>query len=141
MRHYLILFGVSFASATIFPGGSEAYFYYVMKNKAVVLPIVLVATIGNTMGSFINYWLGRWAGIYLYRKPIGFSRKAIRKAKRRFKRWGSMALFLSFLPIVGDPITAVAGLLNYPLVKFFFWVLLGKLVRYGSLAVVYLYVA
>ncbi|MDH5717987.1 MAG: DedA family protein [Spirochaetia bacterium] len=124
------LFTLSFLSATLLPGGSEAYVFYLIKNDAYFLQTIFIATIGNTLGGFTNYVIGRWGKQLLYSKWFGFDRRKLRKARFFFHKRGQFALFFAFLPIIGDPITAVAGVLEYSISKFFFWVFLGKMFRY-----------
>ena len=93
--------------------------------------VLVVATFGNTLGALLNYAVGR-VGVrlvavrWLRRDPQGLAR-----AGRLYARWGAPLLLLSWLPVVGDPLTAVAGALGTPLPAFLFWVALGKLFRYA----------
>ncbi|MDH5720683.1 MAG: DedA family protein [Spirochaetia bacterium] len=128
------LFTLAFLSATLLPGGSEAYLYYLIENKNNIPLIIIVATIGNTLGAFLNYLIGRWAKPLLYHKWIGFKRRTLLKARFIFRKRGSYILFFAFLPIIGDPITAVAGILEYSITRFFLWVFLGKMIRYSVIA-------
>lgn len=126
-------------SATFFPGGSETYLYYLLGKNENIFLLIFVATGGNTLGSLFNYSLGRWGRRFLLSRIFGFTRISLRKARRRFKKWGALMLFLSFLPIIGDPVTAIAGLMTYPVRNFLFWVYLGKLVRYSLVAVIFIW--
>ena len=128
---YLGLFVVSFLAATLLPLGSEAAVALLPALGYEPVAVLAVATAGNTLGALLNYAVGR-AGArlvatrWLRREPEGLAR-----AGRLYARWGAPLLLLSWLPAVGDPLTAVAGAAGTPLPAFLFWVALGKLVRYA----------
>ena len=126
---YLQVFLAGFLSATLLPGGSEfLVFHYAARNNFIFL--VIFATIGNVAGSFFNYILGRWFSRLLNNKWIGQNHEKLRKAEFLFNKWGSGILFFSFLPIIGDPLTMVAGILKYSIPGFLVWVTAGKALRY-----------
>ena len=133
-----ILFLVSLGSATLLPGGSEAYFLYKLhESPSLIYLSLFVASLGNTIGSFINYILGKYLRDFAIKKAY-FKKKSIEKATLFFKKYGFISLLLSWTPIFGDPITFVAGILRYSWYKFLAIVFMAKFVRYGVLA--YLYV-
>ncbi len=98
--------------------------------------LLVFATTGNTLGSVINYFLGKygtsWAMKKKYIKPLH-----VNKAKGYFDRFGSFALLLAWTPIIGDPITFVAGILRYNFWKFLVLVFISKLFRYAFLLYMY----
>jgi membrane protein YqaA with SNARE-associated domain len=118
------IFVVAFVSATLLPMGSEpAVFGFVKLNPEQFWLAIAVATVGNTLGGVVDYWLGYGA------------HEAVAKGKRTrylgwFERFGPKALFFSWLPVVGDPLCAVAGWLKLPFWRSVFWMAIGKLLRY-----------
>ena len=123
---YLILFFSAFISATLFPLGSEALLIYDIKEGYNIYFLVIVATIGNSLGSLLNYFLGLKGEEYLVEKKL-INEKVILKSKSYFDKYGSISLLFSWLPIIGDPITFVAGILKYDLKKFIVLVVIAKL--------------
>ena len=130
---YLILFFSAFISATLFPLGSEALLIYDIKEGYNIYFLVIVATIGNSLGSLLNYFLGLKGEEYLVEKKL-INEKVILKSKSYFDKYGSISLLFSWLPIIGDPITFVAGILKYDLKKFIVLVVIAKLSRYIFIA-------
>jgi membrane protein YqaA with SNARE-associated domain len=130
---YLVLFFSALISATLFPLGSEALLIYDIKEGYNIYLLVLVATIGNTLGSIINYFLGLKGEEYLIGKNF-LKEKYIIKSKYYFDKYGSISLLFSWLPIIGDPITFVAGILKYDFKKFLILVFIAKLLRYLVIA-------
>jgi membrane protein YqaA with SNARE-associated domain len=130
---YLVLFISAFISATLFPLGSEALLIYDIKEGYNIYLIVIVATVGNSLGSLLNYFLGLKGEEYLVEKKI-LNKKMIIRSKSYFDKYGSISLLFSWLPIIGDPITFVAGILKYNLKKFIVLVIIAKLSRYLFIA-------
>jgi len=129
---YLSLFFVSFISATLFPMGSEAVLLYDLSLGYSLFLLWLVATTGNTLGSLLNYWLGLKGEVFLEKRGY-LSGEKMQKAYRRFEKWGGWVLLLSWMPIIGDPLTFIAGVLRYDLRKFVMIVSLAKGMRYAVL--------
>jgi len=126
---YLYLFFIAFLSATVLPLGSEALLLYDLSLDLNVYLLFLAATIGNTVGSVGNYYLGLKGETFLARKKILKKEKVI-KTKRIFDKYGGYSLLFSWVPIIGDPITIVAGMLRYNIKKFIYLTLISKGVRY-----------
>jgi membrane protein YqaA with SNARE-associated domain len=122
------LFFVALVSATLLPMGSEpAVFGLIKLNPALFWAAILVATIGNALGGAINWWLGFGAK----RAYEGYKRSATQaKALAWLQRLGPRACFFAFLPIIGDPLTTVAGWLRLPFWPCFFYGAAGKFLRY-----------
>mgnify|MGYP006335702005 FL=1 len=135
---YLILFISAFISATLFPLGSEALLIYDIKEGYNIYFLVIIATIGNSLGSIFNYFLGLKGEEYLIRKKL-LSEKMILKLKNYFDKYGFYCLLFSWLPIIGDPLTFVAGILKYDLKKFVIIITLAKFLRYLFIALVVIY--
>ena len=130
---YLVLFASALISATLFSLGSEALLIYDIKEGYNLYLLIAVATIGNTLGSVINYFLGLKGEEYLISKNF-LKEKYIIKSKYYFDKYGSISLLFSWLPIIGDPITFVAGILKYDFKKFLVLVFIAKLSRYLFIA-------
>ncbi|RXJ58108.1 YqaA family protein [Candidatus Marinarcus aquaticus] len=129
---YITLFFSALISATLFPLGSEALLIYDVQQGHAITLLLIVATAGNTLGSCINYWLGLKGEDYLEHK--GYIKKAtLQKYQNFFYKYGGYSLLLSWMPIIGDPLTFIAGVLKYPFKWFFLLVLIAKFVRYALL--------
>jgi membrane protein YqaA with SNARE-associated domain len=126
---FIALFWTSFASATLLPGGSEVLFLYLLNEKLNPFILFISATIGNTLGSFVNYLLGKYAVDFALRKNY-MTQKHLQKATVLFDKYGAWTLLLSWLPIIGDPLTLVAGVAHYRWWKFLLIVGFAKMVRY-----------
>jgi len=126
---FLSLFLTSFASATLLPGGSEALFVYLLSEHLNPILLLVVATIGNTLGSFVNYILGKYATDFALSKGY-MKEKHLQKATSLFEKYGAWSLLFSWLPIIGDPLTFVAGIVRYAWWKFVIIVCFAKLARY-----------
>ncbi|MFM2343002.1 MAG: hypothetical protein RLZZ592_2655 [Pseudomonadota bacterium] len=123
------VFVVSLISATLLPLGSEpAVFGLVKLDPALFWPAVGVATAGNTIGGAITWWMGfgaEKAYEQMHAGPV-----AEHRALRLLRRFGPRACLLSWLPVVGDPLCAVAGWLRLPFWPCVFWMAVGKFGRY-----------
>lgn len=126
---YLILFTTAFISATLFPLGSEALLIYDITQGYNIYLLLFFATFGNSLGSVVNYFLGLKGEEYLINKKL-LNEKYILKAKTYFDKYGSWSILFSWLPIIGDPITFVAGVLKFDFKKFLVLVVIAKLSRY-----------
>lgn len=127
------LFGSALLSSTLFPGGSEALLLYRLHAGAEPVASVATATAGNVLGSLITYAMGRFGRAAVAPR----SQKAaqhLARAEAWFKRFGRPSLLLAWLPIVGDPLCLVAGVLRVGVPVFLLLVTLGKLGRYAVLA-------
>mgnify|MGYP001197234529 CR=1 FL=1 len=123
------LFLSAFISSTIAPGGSEAVLaYLVSSQRYAVEQLVLVATIGNSLGALTTWWLGLWAA-KKYPAENCLPNKH-QKSLSTVKRWGSWALLLSWLPIVGDGLCFAGGWLKLSLLSSFLAIFFGKALRY-----------
>ncbi|MBP9489924.1 MAG: DedA family protein [Aliarcobacter sp.] len=132
---YFILFITALISATLFPLGSEALLIYNIKEGYNIYLLLLFATLGNSLGSVINYFLGLKGEEYLLKKSL-IKEKYIIKSKVYFDKYGAWSILFSWLPIIGDPITFVAGILKYDFKKFLFLVIIAKFSRYLFLVLI-----
>jgi membrane protein YqaA with SNARE-associated domain len=130
---YLVLFISALISATLFPLGSEALLIYDIKQGYNLYFLIFVATLGNSFGAVINYFLGLKGEEYLVKKNF-IKEKYIIKSKYYFDKYGGFSLLFSWLPIIGDPITFIAGTLKYEFKRFLILVVIAKFSRYLFLA-------
>lgn len=127
---YITLFTVAFLSATLLPLGSEALLLYDISQNYSLCLVWIFATVGNTLGSMFNYWLGLKGEDYLERKGH-LSAKKMETARGFFDRFGGGTLLLSWVPIIGDPLTFIAGVLRYNFKCFVLIVTVAKGTRYA----------
>ena len=133
------VFIVSFVSATLLPLGSEpAVFGLVKLNPSLFWPAVLVATAGNTLGGAFTWWNGYGAERAYER--FKHSKPPNARALRWLQRLGAKACLLSFLPVVGDPLCAVAGWLKLPFWPCVAYMAIGKFGRYLVMTVLLVWV-
>ena len=128
------LFAAAFVGATLVPVSSEAAFVGAVLAGLAPLPALAWATAGNTLGCVVNYALGRWG-----RDRVGPRLQASRAGRRALgwlERWGLGALWLSWLPVVGDPLTLAAGLARVRFAWFLPLVAGLRLARYAALLAV-----
>ena len=130
---YLTLFISGFVAATLFPASSEVLLVTLQQQGYTPWLLWLAATSGNTLGSCVNWWLGRELLRFQHRRWFPVSEKALGRASRQFTRFGLWSLLFSWLPIVGDPLTLIAGVLRVRFWVFLVLVSLGKGARYGLL--------
>ena len=127
---YLTLFTVAFLSATLFPLGSEGLLLYDISQNYSLTLLWFFATTGNSLGSMVNYWLGLKGEAYLKNKGYLSSKKR-EKATVFFAKYGGWTLLLSWVPIIGDPLTFIAGVLRYNFKWFTLLVTVAKGTRYA----------
>jgi len=127
---YFGLFIVSFLGASLVPLATEAFVLGMPGLGYNVWIVTLIAVIGNYLGNLFNYYVGMKGTDFVLSRYVKIKEETWQRAERMYERWGPIALFFSWVPIIGDPLTAVAGALHLDLGTFTFWVLLGKVVRY-----------
>jgi membrane protein YqaA with SNARE-associated domain len=131
------VFVVSFVSATLLPLGSEpAVFGLIKINPDLFWPAILVATVANTLGGGVSWWMGLGAH-KVVDKARGYQTDV--RALNWLKRFGAKACLLSWLPVVGDPLCAVAGWLKLPFWPCLAYMAVGKFFRYLFMTSVLLY--
>lgn len=126
---YLILFFSAFLSATLLPLGSEALLVYNLKEGYNLYILLFVATLGNSLGSVVNYYFGLKGEEFIVKKRL-IKEKYLQISKKYFDKFGAISILFAWLPIIGDPITFVAGVLKYNFKKFLFLVIISKFSRY-----------
>ncbi|MDE0800851.1 MAG: DedA family protein [Rhodospirillaceae bacterium] len=126
------VFCTAFLAATILPFSSELVVATAMADERVHLVALWAsATAGNTLGAVVNYWLGRGATRYQDKQWFPASQTQMDKAEAWFNRYGIWSLLLTWIPIGGDALTVIAGLLRIRLDIFVIFVGLGKGARYA----------
>lgn len=131
---YLGLFIAAFLAATILPLSSELVLTALLLNGLSPTYLVIIATIGNVLGSLTNYGLGYWASKTIIQRWLRMSENEFVRAEERFKKYGIVALLFAWVPIIGDPLTVMAGILRIRLLWFLVLVTTGKFLRYYILA-------
>ena len=122
------VFAIAFISATLLPLGSEpVVFGIVQLNPEMFWPVVLVATVGNTLGGAVTWWMGY--GAHRVADKYGTSSHHVR-ALAWLEKMGPRACLLAWLPLVGDPLCAVAGWLKMPFWPCVAYMAMGKFARY-----------
>jgi membrane protein YqaA with SNARE-associated domain len=125
------LFLLAFSAATLLPGGSEVGLLAMSAMSTYSdMTLLAVASVGNILGSVLNYWLGRAALRYQERKWFPVSPALLVKSQGWCSRWGQWAVLLAWVPIIGDPITVAAGVMRMNFARFLFLVTLSKTLRY-----------
>ncbi|BBM00587.1 YqaA family protein [Microbulbifer sp. GL-2] len=135
------LFFSAFLAATILPLSSEVVLTILLLNGLSAPTLIIVATAGNVLGSLTNYALGYWASLGVVKRWFKISEDEFLQAEQRFKKYGMLSLCFAWVPIIGDPLTIMAGILRVPLLWFFLLVTLGKLLRYIFISYIVLNVA
>jgi len=137
---YAGLFLVSFLAATILPAQSELGLAGLILSESYSIGVlILVASLGNTLGALINWFLGRGIHRFHDRKWFPIKPKQLEKATHWYRRYGRWSLLLSWMPIIGDPLTLAAGVLREPVVSFLLLVALAKTARYVTVAAIALH--
>jgi len=128
---YLILFGSAFLAATILPFYSEAVLLLMLSEGHSPALLLAAATVGNTLGSLMNWVLGRYLLHFQDRKWFWFSEKQISRAQTWFQKRGVWSLLFAWLPIGGDALTLIAGIMRVRVSLFLLLVAIGKMARYA----------
>jgi len=131
---YPALFIVSFLAATIVPLGSEWLLALQVAAGGTIATLVAVATIGNLLGALTTYWIGLQGGSWLIRRVLRISADQQGRAELFFSRYGAWSLLFSWLPVIGDPLCLMGGILRVSLARFTLLVAIGKVARYTFVA-------
>ena len=124
------LFIAAFLAATILPLSSEIVLSALLLSGLSPTTLVIIATTGNVLGSLTNYALGYWASLVVVKKWLRMSEDDFLRAEQRFTKYGMFSLCFAWVPIIGDPLTVLAGVLRIRLQWFLILVTAGKLMRY-----------
>lgn len=126
----IVLFAWSFAAATVLPLSSEVPLAVVVRNSGTWVVPVLVATAGNVLGACTTYWMARAAVTVVSPRSA-----RVQRAGALLAHYGPPTMLLSWVPLVGDVLVALAGAAVMPFWKFAAWMAVGKCVRYVAVAV------
>lgn len=137
MIAYIGLFFSALVAATILPMQSETVLVGLLAATTYPASIlIIVATIGNVLGSVINWYLGRYLLRFKQRRWFPSSGHQLERAQNWYRRYGRWSLLGSWLPVIGDPLTVVAGVMREPLIPFLLLVTIAKGTRYLLLAAI-----
>ena len=128
------LFIASFLASTILPLGSEAYVVLLISKGVNILAVIVVASIGNYLGACTTYYVGLKGRKDIIERFFSISDEQLKRTDGLFARYGAFMLFFTWLPIIGDAITATGGILKLDFTTFSIFVFIGKAARYTALA-------
>ena len=128
---YLSLFAISFLAATILPFSSELTLAgLIATSNYNNLSLLIVASFGNVLGSVVNWALGFYSRNLTTKKWFPFKYKQIEDSSKWFNKLGKWSLLFAWVPVIGDPLTLVAGLFRVKFIEFVILVTIGKFSRY-----------
>ncbi|MDB9811489.1 DedA family protein [Candidatus Pelagibacter sp.] len=128
---YLSLFAISFLAATILPFSSELTLAGLIATSDYDnLLLLIVASFGNVLGSVVNWALGSYFRNLAIKKWFPFKETQIERSSKWFRKFGKWSLLFAWVPVVGDPLTLVAGILRVKFIDFIILVAIGKVSRY-----------
>ncbi|MBB3352662.1 membrane protein YqaA with SNARE-associated domain [Rhizobium sp. BK049] len=128
---YFGLFIAAFGAATILPMQSEPVLVGLLLSGKFSVPVLLaVASVGNTLGSVVNWFLGRGIERFRDRRWFPVGAEALERSSRWYRKYGKWTLLFSWMPVFGDALTVVAGVLREPLLPFTILVFVAKTGRY-----------
>lgn len=129
---YVGLFVVCFLSSSVVPLAAEVVLLAMQQLGFNVWLLLLVGTLGNLVGKLTTYAIGRYGGSYVLERLFHPGEARMQQAHDLFARWGGPIVFWSFLPVIGDAITFVAGVLKDNPWHFVFWVFIGHWLRFAA---------
>ena len=128
---YFQLLIISFLAATILPFSSEVVLTTMyLSNSFKTYLLLIFASIGNILGSITNWYLGKKITIFQHRKWFPVSPVQLSRSQKYFQKYGLWSLLLAWVPIIGDPLTLLAGVLKVRFGIFFLLVSISKISRY-----------
>ena len=128
---YASLFISSFLSSTILPGHSEIILTaFIFLKKYPIIDLIFFASIGNILGSILNWCIGYFLTNLKDRKWFPINKLQLTRASKWFLKYGKWSLFFCWVPIIGDPLTIVAGIFRFPIHIFILIVSFAKTMRY-----------
>ena len=134
---YLGLFVAAFGAASLLPMQSEAVLIgMLLSDQYSATTLLTIATLGNVLGSVLNWVLGRSVERLRHKRWFPVSDAKLSKAQKFYLRYGRWSLLLSWVPIIGDPLTMIAGVMREPLWSFLLIVTLAKGARYLALTAI-----
>lgn len=137
MISYLTLFLTAFGAATILPFYSEVLLAALLANGFDIVTLWWVATVGNTLGAAVNWLMGRYVLHFQHRSWFPFKPDQLEKSQKWFRRFGVWSLLFSWLPVGGDTLTFIAGIMRVSWWQFLILVFIGKGARYAVFIAIY----
>lgn len=128
---YMSLFLTAFAAATLLPAYSEVLLGGLVAKGLSLGWLWFWATLGNTLGSVVNGIIGRQVTRFKHKRWFPVSDKQLEKAQNQFNRYGQWSLLMAWLPIGGDALTLIGGIMRVPWLNFVVLVAIGKGLRYA----------
>lgn len=135
---FIGLFFSSFLAATIIPIASEAFLISMLILGYDPITCLVVSTAGNTLGGWLNYFIGRLGNPYWLRK-FGASLEKIEYWKIQVKKYGYWMALMSWLPFIGDLLGITLGFFRVKVIPTFIFIMIGKLIRYLLIVLLYNY--
>ncbi len=120
----------AFLAATILPLSSELVLSALLLAGENPVTIIIIATFANVLGSIVNYLIGRWGADGILHRWFKLTQQQTDKAEQHFNRYGKWSLLFAWVPIIGDPLTFVTGILKVNFGLFILLVTIGKFARY-----------
>ncbi|MFA0927768.1 YqaA family protein [Pseudomonas syringae pv. tagetis] len=137
LTSYLGLFATAFGAATLLPLQSEAVLVGMLLSEHYpTILLLMIVTAGNVLGSLVNWYLGRSIEHFRHRRWFPVNERHLDRAQSTYQRYGRWALLFSWVPVIGDPITMIAGIMREPLWSFLLVVTLAKSLRYLALTAI-----
>ena len=133
---YLAMFFISFLASTLLPLGSEIFLAVFLNQGVNMFGIVLIATIGNTLGSITTYYLAYFGRFILIEKWMGVRFEKIERYSKNANRFAPIMAFFVFLPVVGDIFALALGFIRADKITTFAMIFVGKFSRYALIAFV-----
>lgn len=130
MWSYFLLFSSSFLAATVLPFYSEVVLFALARQGEPVTTLIIIASVGNTLGAVVNWYLGRFLLHYQDRRWFYFKKEQVAKMQYWFQRYGVWSLLFAWLPLGGDALTFIAGIMKVRIGVFLLLVGVGKSLRY-----------
>ncbi|HJH31737.1 MAG TPA: DedA family protein [Methanosarcinaceae archaeon] len=131
---YISLFITSFLASTVLPFGSEGVTALLVYSGFDLFTVVMIATVGNYLGACTTYYIGLKGRTGIIDKYLSISQDQITKTDKLFEKYGVYTLLFTWVPGIGDVITAAGGLLKLPFKTFSIYVFVGKFARYFVVA-------
>jgi len=135
---YLFVFLSAIAAATFLPLSSEIAAIAAIKTEHNPWLIWFIATLGNTLGSVINWALGQYLEKFKHRSWFPFNDTQLVRAQNIFNRYGLWSLLFAWIPVIGDGLTLIAGVMKVKLWLFTLLVAIGKAARYAFIILAFL---
>ena len=134
---YTSLFISSFLSSTLLPGHSELTLTtFIFLKKYSIVDLIIFASIGNILGSILNWCMGYYLTNLKNKKWFPINTLLLTRASSWFLKYGKWTLFFSWVPVIGDPLTIIAGVFRVPIYTFILIVSIAKIMRYFFVSLV-----